>query len=306
MTTHVSVVVALGPVDATIVSPILGDAHRLVHDPTPADLTEAVGAIVRANVTVDRALFDAMPNLRVLARTGVGTERVDLDVARERGIPVVVTPGSNTNAVAEGALAMMLHLTKNLTRLTELVRDNRWNERDSLPLGDIDGATVGIVGWGRIGQRLGALIEALGGTIRAFDPVADIPDHLRADTLTELLSVSDFVSLHAPLLETTHHLINDETLAHIKPGCVLINCARGPLVDLDAVHRALSAGQLGGVGLDVFDDEPAEFHPIMSDPRVVVTPHVMGLSRRAAAQTFADAARGVRAVLDGRTPDATA
>jgi phosphoglycerate dehydrogenase-like enzyme len=302
----VAIVVALGPVEVDIVAPILGDSHRLVNNPTPADLTNAVGAIVRGNVTVDREMFDAMPNLRVLARTGVGTERVDLDVARERGIPVVITPGSNTNAVAEGVLAMMLHLTKNLARLTELVRDNRWNERDSLPLGDIEGATVGIVGWGRIGKRLASLVDVLGGTVRAFDPVAAVPDHIRANTLPELLAVSDFLSLHAPLLDTTRHLINDESLSHVKEGCVLINCARGPLVDLDAVHRALTAGRLGGVGLDVFDDEPTDYHPIMSDPRVVMTPHVMGLSRKAAAQTFADAARGVRAVLDGRNPDATA
>jgi phosphoglycerate dehydrogenase-like enzyme len=302
----VAVVVALGPVEVDIVAPILGDSHRLVNNPTPADLTNAVGAIVRGNVTVDREMFDAMPNLRVLARTGVGTERVDLDVARERGIPVVITPGSNTNAVAEGVLAMMLHLTKNLARLTELVRDNRWNERDSLSLGDIEGATVGIVGWGRIGKRLASLVDVLGGTVRAFDPVAAVPDHIRANTLPELLAVSDFLSLHAPLLDTTRHLINDESLSYVKEGCVLINCARGPLVDLDAVHRALTAGRLGGVGLDVFDDEPTDYHPIMSDPRVVMTPHVMGLSRKAAAQTFADAARGVRAVLDGRNPDATA
>lgn len=301
-----AVVVALGPVEVDIVAPILGDSHRLVNNPTPADLTNAVGAIVRGNVTVDREMFDAMPNLRVLARTGVGTERVDLDVARERGIPVVITPGSNTNAVAEGVLAMMLHLTKNLARLTELVRDNRWNERDSLSLGDIEGATVGIVGWGRIGKRLASLVDVLGGTVRAFDPVAAVPDHIRANTLPELLAVSDFLSLHAPLLDTTRHLINDESLSYVKEGCVLINCARGPLVDLDAVHRALTAGRLGGVGLDVFDDEPTDYHPIMSDPRVVMTPHVMGLSRKAAAQTFADAARGVRAVLDGRNPDATA
>jgi D-3-phosphoglycerate dehydrogenase len=302
----VAIVVGLGPVDESIVAPILGESHQLVNDPTPADLTDAVGAIVRGNVTVDREMFDAMPNLRVLARTGVGTERVDLDVARQREIPVVITPGSNTNAVAEGVLAMMLHLTKNLARLTELVRDNRWNERDSLPLGDIEGATVGIVGWGRIGQRLASLVDALGGTVRAFDPFADIPDQIRADTLPELLAVSDFVSLHAPLLDTTRHLINDESLSQVKEGCVLVNCARGPLVDLDAVHRALIAGRLGGVGLDVFDDEPTDYHPIMADPRVVMTPHVMGLSRKAAAQTYADAARGVRAVLDGRNPDATA
>ncbi len=301
-----AIVVALGPVDATLVESVLGSDHRLVTDPTSKDLAVCEGAIVRANVTVDRASFDSMPNLRVLARTGVGTERVDLGVARERGIPVVITPGSNTNAVAEGALAMMLHLTKNLRSLTDLVRDGRWQERDAFPLGDIDGSTVGIVGWGRIGQRLGALVEALGGTVRAFDPVAAVPDAIRAESLVELLTVSDIVSLHAPLVDSTRHLINAETLGHMKRGSILINCGRGPLIDIDAVHDALRAGQLGGVGLDVFDDEPAEPHPLMNEASVVLTPHVMGLSRKAAAQTFADAAHGVRDVLDGRDPAAIA
>jgi phosphoglycerate dehydrogenase-like enzyme len=301
-----SVVVALGPVDRPIVEKHLGADHVLVSDPSASDLAVAEGAIVRGNVTVDRALFDSMPQLRVLARTGVGTELVDLDVARERSIPVVITPGSNTNAVAEGALALMLHLTKNLAGMTELVRDGRWGERDNFPLGDIDGSTVGIVGWGRIGQRLGAVAGALGARVRAFDPVAPIPEDIKCETLAELLADSDFVSLHAPLIETTRHMINDESLAGIKPGAILINCGRGPLIDIDAVHRALLSGQLAGVGLDVFDEEPPAIHPIMSDPRVVMTPHVMGLTRTAAAQTYADAADGIRAVLEGKTPNATA
>lgn len=300
------VVVALGPVDRPIVEAHLGIDHVLVSDPSSADLAVAEGAIVRGNVTVDRALFDAMPKLRVLARTGVGTELVDLGVARERSIPVVITPGSNTNAVAEGALGMMLHLTKKLSAMTELVRESRWDERENHPLGDIDGSTVGIVGWGRIGQRVGAITAALGATVRAYDPVAPIPSNIRADSLAELLTVSDFVSLHVPLLESTHHMINDETLAGMKSGAILINCGRGPLIDIDAVYRALQSGRLAGVGLDVFDVEPAEFHPIMTDPRVVMTPHVMGLTRTAAAQTYADAADGIREVLEGKTPNATA
>jgi len=302
----VSVVVALGPVDRAIVERHLGSDHVLVSNPSQADLASAEAAIVRGNVTVDREVFDSMPRLRVLARTGVGTELVDLEIARKRSISVVITPGSNTNAVAEGALAMMLHLSKRLSELTDLVRDGRWDERDHFPLGDIDGATVGIVGWGRIGQRLGAIASALGATVRAFDPVAPIPADRRCDSLGELLAVSDFVSLHAPLIDSTRHLINDESLAHLKPGAILINCARGPLMDLDAVHRSLVDGNLAGVGLDVFDEEPAQLHPIMSDPRVVLTPHVMGLTRTSAAQTYADAADGIRAVLRGETPAATA
>jgi phosphoglycerate dehydrogenase-like enzyme len=301
-----NVVVALGPVDTTVVQRALGESARLIVDPTADELATAAGAIVRANVTVDRAAFDSMPALRVLARTGVGTERVDLHAAHERNIPVVITPGSNTNAVAEGALAMALHLTKNLGQFTPLVREGRWNERDNFPVGDIDGAIVGVVGWGRIGRRFGDLVTALGATVRAFDPVATIDDSVRCDTLEQLLVESDIVSLHAPLVDSTRHIMNDTTIAQMKSGALLINCSRGPLLDLDAAKRGLESGHLGGIGLDVFDDEPATLHPIMNDPRVVLTPHVMGLSRRAAAQTFHDAAIGIRDVLEGRAPAAVA
>jgi phosphoglycerate dehydrogenase-like enzyme len=299
-------VVALGPVDEELVRPILGDDCELVTDPTAAQLSIADGAIVRGNVTVDRDSFDRMPNLRVLARTGVGTERVDLAVATERGIPVVITPGSNTRAVAEGALAMMLSLTKSLPALDAVVREGRWNDRDSVSVGDIDGATVGIVGYGRIGQRLSELLVALGADVIAFDPVATIPDALRCDTLPELLSRAQIVSLHVPLLDSTRHMINAATLALMPAGAVLINCGRGPLIDLDAALVALESGHLGGIGLDVFDDEPPTPHPLFQHPRALLTPHVMGLSHKSAAQTFIDAARGIRLVLDGGNAPATA
>jgi phosphoglycerate dehydrogenase-like enzyme len=251
-------------------------------------------------------MFDRMPNLRVLARTGVGTERVDLIAATERGIPVVITPGSNTRAVAEGALAMMLSLTKSLPALDAVVREGRWNDRDAVPVGDIDGSTVGIVGYGRIGQRLSELLVALGAEVIAFDPVATVPDGLRCDTLPDLLSRSHVVSLHVPLLDSTRHMINAATLALMPAGAVLINCGRGPLVDLDAALVALESGHLGGIGLDVFDDEPPAPHPLFQHPRALLTPHVMGLSHKSAAQTFIDAARGIRLVLDGGTAPATA
>jgi phosphoglycerate dehydrogenase-like enzyme len=251
-------------------------------------------------------MFDRMPNLRVLARTGVGTERVDLIAATERGIPIVITPGSNTRAVAEGALAMMLSLTKSLPALDAVVREGRWNDRESVPVGDIDGSTVGIVGYGRIGQRLSELLVALGAEVIAFDPVATVPDALRCDTLPELLSRSHIVSLHVPLLDSTRHMINAATLALMPAEAVLINCGRGPLVDLDAALVALESGHLGGIGLDVFDDEPPTPHPLFQHPRALLTPHVMGLSHKSAAQTFIDAARGIRLVLDGGTAPATA
>ena len=300
------IVVALGTVDGELVRPVLGDDCVLIENPTDADMSEAVGAIVRASVVVDRAMFERMPSLRVLARTGVGTERVDLDAATERGIPVVITPGSNTRAVAEGALAMALTLVKSLPALDAVVRGGGWAERDGIPVGDIDGATVGIVGYGRIGKRLAEIMSALGARVRAFDPVTPIPAEYRVDNLDDLLRASSIVSLNVPLLDSTRNILDARALSLMPAGAILVNCSRGPLVDLDAALEALASGHLGGIGLDVFDDEPPTPHPLFQHPRALLTPHVMGLSTKAAAQTFVDAAQGIRDVLDGKKPLATA
>jgi len=201
---------------------------------------------------------------------------------------------------------MMLSLTKSFTTLDAVVREGRWNDRELVPVGDIDGSTVGIVGYGRIGQRLGELLVALGAEVIAFDPVAVVPDSMRCDTLADLLSRSQIVSLHVPLLDSTRHMIDATALSSMPTGAMLINCGRGPLVNLDAALVALESGQLGGIGLDVFDDEPPTPHPLFQHPRALLTPHVMGLSRKSAAQTYIDAAQGIRLVLDGGTAPATA
>lgn len=300
------VVVGLGDVPPAAVTEALGDDCEFIPQPTDDDLARAHGAIVRAQITVDATMLDRMPQLCVIARTGVGTERVDVAEAARRDIPVVITPGSNTVAVAEGALSLILHLVKNIGRHTELVRSGRWSERDGIAVGDIEAATIGIVGWGRIGQRLGAVIQAMGGSLVVFDPFADVPPEFRVDTVDDVWRRCEIVSLHVPLTAQNHHLVNDEAFRLMRPGTILVNCSRGPLVDLDAALSALESGTLGGLGLDVYDTEPADFHPVFDHPAVALTPHIMGLSRRAASQTFTDAARGIRAVLDGRPPRAIA
>lgn len=301
-----SVVVALGPVDHEVVRAVLGLRHQLVTEPTEADLASASAAIVRAHVTVDGPMLDRMPQLQVIARTGVGTERVDVIEAARRGIPVVVTPGSNTNAVAEGALTLGLHLIKHVSFMHNAVASGEWESRTRVVPGDIDGAVCGIVGWGRIGQRLGSVLTAMGATVIAFDPFAEIPDSMRVESMADVFTRSDFVSLHAPLTAHNRHMVNAKTLDRFRPGAVLVNCSRGPLIDLDAAHQALLSGRLGGLGLDVFDDEPPTIHPVFSHPNVVLSPHVSGLSARAATQTFHDAAVGILDVLEGRTPIAVA
>jgi D-3-phosphoglycerate dehydrogenase len=299
-------VVALGPVDHALVAGVLGDRARLVSDPTTQDVAQAQGAIVRADARVDRDLLDRAPRLRVIARTGVGVDLVDVPAATARGIAVVVTPGSGTRAVAEGVFALALHLTKRLGPMTRLVRDGRWAERGAVGLGDLDGATLGIIGYGRIGRRVAELATAFGMRVLAHDPMSPPPADIACTGLAELAAASDFITLHAPLTTRTRRLVDDSFLSWVKPGAVLVNCGRGGLVDLDATLAALESGRLSGVGLDVFDPEPPAHHPLFDHPQVVLTPHLMGMSRRATVATFIDAARGVVDVLSGRPPAAVA
>ena len=300
------VVVGLGQVDPALVGPVLGGQCRFVPDPTEADLVIAQGAIARADAQVDQEFLARAPRLRVVARTGVGVERVDLDAATARGIAVVTTPGAGTTAVAEGAIAMAMHLVKRFGPLTTLVRSGQWAARGTVPVGDLAGSVLGVVGYGRIGQRAAVLGAALGMSVLAYDPVSEPPADLRCTDLLDLVSSSDVITLHLPLLESTHHLVGPDLLRHVKPGAILVNCGRGGLIDLDAVNTALQDGRLGGVGLDVFDPEPPVHHPLFDHPDVVLTPHLMGLSRQATAATFADAAQGVLDVLNGRSPAAVA
>jgi D-3-phosphoglycerate dehydrogenase len=299
------VVVGLGPVDRTVVQPILGNV-RFIENPAPADLAVAVGAIVRADAVVDAGLLARAPRLKVLARTGVGVDLVDVEAATARGLPVVITPGSGTRAVAEGVFALALHLVKRLGPLTSLVSEGRWAQRDGASVGDLDGATIGIVGYGRIGRRVADLAEAFGMRVLAHDPVAPPPADRDRPDLSDLVAEADVLTLHLPLTDRTHHLLDRHLLAAARPGAVLINCGRGGLVDLDAVLDALTSGRLSGVGLDVFEPEPPPHHPLFDHPNVVLTPHLMGMSRRATRATFTDAARGVADVLAGRTPHAVA
>ena len=300
------VVVGLGVVAPDLVTPVLGGYCQFVPDPTEADLAQAQGAIARADARVDREFLARTPRLRVVARTGVGVERVDLDTATARGIAVVITPGAGTTAVAEGAIAMAMHLVKRFGRLTTLVRSGQWADRGTVAVGDLAGSVLGVVGYGRIGQRAALLGAALGMDVLGYDPVSEPPADVRCADLHELVGRSDVITLHLPLLESTRHVVGPELLRHVKPGAVLVNCGRGGLTDLDAVHAALQDGRLGGVGLDVFDPEPPEHHPLFDHPDVVLTPHLMGLSRQATAATFVDAARGVVDVLSGHRPAAVA
>jgi phosphoglycerate dehydrogenase-like enzyme len=232
------VVVALGTVDPALVTGVLGDSVEFVAQPGPEELAKADGAIVRADAVVDAALLARAPRLRVLARTGVGVDLVDVDEAGARGIAVVITPDSGTRAVAEGVLAHALHLVKRLAPLTRVVREGRWAERAGIAVGDLDGATIGIIGYGRIGRRVGELAAAFGMRVLAHDPLSPPPAEVDCPDLGELAGASDLLTLHVPLTEATDHLVDAGFLRRTRPGAILVNCGRGGLLDLDAALAA--------------------------------------------------------------------
>ena len=311
-----AVVVGLGAVDPALVTDHLPTQARFVPEPTADDLHAAVGAIVRADALVDVAMLDRMPNLRVLARTGVGVERVDVAESTHRQIAIVVTPGAGTNAVAEGVLAMTLHLVKRLRATTDCVAQGRWADRGGISLGDLEGTTIGIVGYGRIGRRVARLARAFDMTVLAHDPYLVPPggapglvvdgEQVELVGLDELCSRAQVVTLHLPLTPQTHHLVDATFLAALPSRAIVVNCGRGGLLDLDAVAAAFENGHLAGLGLDVFDPEPPTHHPVFERPDVVLSPHLMGLSVGATRATFTAAAQGVADVLAGRRPAALA
>lgn len=290
-------IVATGPVHPVAVE-ILGPIE------TPEDwhslLPEAEALIVRGDATVGEQELAAATRLRVIGRSGVGVDRVDVAAAAAHGVPVVVTPGANARAVAEGALTLMLALVKRLPELQHALLERNWGARDRLELGDLEGTTLGIVGYGRIGRELADLARALGMHVLAHDPLVDDA----TTPLGALFENADIVSLHAPLTDETRGIVGPELLACAKPGLVLVNTARGGLVSsLDDLLAALEDGRLGGVGLDVFDEEPPDpSHPLFAHPRVVATPHALGLTLGAREAVFRAMAEGVAAVLRGETP----
>ena len=273
------------------------------------EIAEADALVIRTAGTIDAALMDHAPRLRVIGRHGVGYDQVDVPAATARGIQVVYTPGANTQSVAEHALAFMIGLSKHFPQQGRALLEGRYNDRTKHVGRDLVGRTIGIIGFGRIGRRLGEIVHAafrmrvLYNDIVAAPPDIEVRAGARRVGLEELLRESEYVTLHVPLDDSTRRLINPQTLALMRPDAILINTCRGPVVDEPAVAAALDAGKLWGYGADVFTVEPPEAeHPIIGRGDVMLTPH----SAAQATESLQNMARGVAedviGVLGGREP----
>ena len=271
-------------------------------------LESAIAIALRGDGYFPEEALAAAPNLKVLARTGVGYNKVCVAAATKRKIPLVFTPGVGAPAVAEGAMAWMLALSKNICRWDAEVKAGNWNSREEMQNDGLEGATLGIIGFGRIGQRLAKMASPCDMTILAYDPFvsSDVAESLEVKMveLDDLMSRSDFISVHAAATEENRGLINRERLAGVKRGAYFLNLARGWLVDnLDDLHEALTDGRLAGVGLDVFEPEPPDIsHPLFRHPNFLTAPHAIAGSKYSTNKIQQTMAEGMAAVLCGQRP----
>ncbi len=272
-------------------------------DTLTSRLPEFDAIVIRSATKLTAELIDAGTNLRVIGRAGVGVDNVDLDAASRRGIVVVNAPTSNVLSVAEHCLGLMLALARNVARGDATMRAGEW-QRSKLGGIELAGRTLVLLGMGRIGQLVAERAKAFDMHVVGFDPFLSRELFHRmgvepVDTLDEALARADVLSLHMPLTPDTRGLIGERELGLLKPGALIVNTARGPLVELDALDAALDAGTLGGVALDVFPTEPPAPHPLFERTNVLVTPHLAASTREAQDRAGEQVADQVVAALCG-------
>jgi D-3-phosphoglycerate dehydrogenase / 2-oxoglutarate reductase len=247
-----------------------------------------------------------MPKCKIIARYGIGVDTIDLDAATKAGIIVTNNPTYCIEEVAEHAMALMLACARKIVVYDRVVRAGKWDLAPGKPIFRLAGRTLGLIGFGNIGQQVAARAVAFGMRVLFFDPVIREGQYsvaAKKAELGEVLKESDFISLHPPLLPQTRKMINDETLRQMKPTAFLINCARGPVVDTDALVRALDAKVIAGCALDTVDPEPLpDPHPLRGRDNVILCPHAAWYSEQAMAGLQAGAPNEVRRVLSGQWP----
>ena len=290
---------------------LLADRVTFVHAPDTSRETalrlvgDCAAALLRATTVFDADVIAAAPRLRVIARTGVGYNNVDLAACDARGIPVCTTPGTNHETVAEQTLAMILALAKQIIHQDHAVRTGQWGERFSPRQRDLRGQTVGLVGLGAIGRATAERCLALGMRVVAYDPFfrGDWPEITVYPELSGVLRRADYLSLHCPATPQTRGLIDAAALAQMPDTAYLINTSRGDLVVEADLVAALHAGTIAGAALDVFAAEPVRpGNPLLDCPNLILSPHLAGSTRDSNERIAVLAATAVLDVLEGRRP----
>ncbi|MFP3459939.1 hydroxyacid dehydrogenase [Arthrobacter globiformis] len=293
------------------------DVH-LGYGPNKVDylsVSETVDGVILRAENFTREVIEASPRLKIIARHGVGTNNVDIDAATERRVWVTTTPGANSNAVAEHVFALLLTEARKVCTAADRVRVGNWSESKADLIGfELSGRTIGIIGFGAIGKRVAAIAKGFGMRILASDPVATSADASASGAdlveLDTLYDGADIITVHAPLLPGTRHMIGARELGMMKNTAVLINTSRGGLIDEDALVAALTEGQIAGAALDVLEAESIDMKdplahtrvPLSKVPNLILTPHIAGQTQEAFLEAGTKSWLEVKAVLAGNAP----
>jgi D-3-phosphoglycerate dehydrogenase len=264
-------------------------------------LVDAAAIVVRSETQVTADLMAGAPKLRIVARAGVGTDNIDLEEATRRGIPVLTAPGANSNSAAEHAVALMLAMCRKIPAAAQSMAEGKW-DRKQFEGSELRGKTLGILGLGRIGTTVAKIAHGFGMTVIALDPFVVAQHALSLGVellpLEQVLKRADIVTLHLALTDDTRHLLNAERLGMMKKGAMVVNAARGALIDDAALIAALTSGQLSGAALDVFEPEPLPADaPLRKAPNIILTPHLGASTKEAQTRVAAEIAEAVRDAL---------
>jgi len=281
--------------------------HRAVTEQETIEAARGADGILVQYAPLTAAVMDALPGLRVIGRYGVGVDTVDVPAATARGIAVCNVPDYGVEDVSDHAVALTMSVVRGTVQLDRLVRAGEYGLVPVKPLHRVSTLRFGAVGLGRIGAATAVKARALGFRVVGSDPMLEVgartADGIEVVELEDLLATCDVISLHVPLTESTHHLIDESALARTRPGAVLVNTCRGGVVDTQAVARALQDGRLKGAGLDVFEEEPLPADsPLLDCPSAVLTPHASWYSEESYAELKRRITEEVAAVLRGERP----
>ncbi|GAB4074158.1 phosphoglycerate dehydrogenase [Barrientosiimonas marina] len=265
-------------------------------------LTDYDALLVRSQTKVTRELIENAHRLKVIGRAGVGVDNIDLEAATEYGIMVVNAPDGNTNSAAEHTMAMLASLARNIPQADAALKQNRWDRKAYVGV-EMKGKTLGIVGLGRVGAEVAARAQGQRMNVIAYDPflTAEQADNLgiRSGSVADVLQAADFITAHTPLLNETKHIINKEAFEQMKDGVRIVNCARGGIIDEDALYEAIINQKVAGAGLDVFEEEPVYDHKLLELPEVIATPHLGASTVEAQRNVAIDVSNDVVTILRG-------
>ncbi len=263
-------------------------------DITPEDLPKVLpaydGMVVRSRTKVRQPLIDVCPNLKVIVRGGVGLDTIDADYARSKGITVMNTPMASSASVAELAIGYMFALARSLHQATASLKGEKW-EKKLFEGDELGGKTLGLIGVGNIGKEVARRAGALGMTVLAYDPYVKAIDGARLVTLDDLLAKADYISLHLPKTKESAGMLGKEAFAKMKNGVRIINCARGGIIDEQALYEALTSGKVAGAALDVYAQEPPTDWKLIKLPNVIGSPHIGAATKEAQGRVGAEVAQ---------------